>query len=81
MIDGIRKNPPVMVLGFAIAFGLTGAAITAIHALRNDPTLLLYNKKENPYPWLNVSQGTNIKFHAVNQKFDASIKKGFSEKN
>jgi hypothetical protein len=45
--------------------------------LRNDPTLLLVNKAKNPYPWLNVDQGTNIKLYAVNAKFDKSVEKGF----
>ncbi|KAJ3202192.1 hypothetical protein HDU83_005936 [Entophlyctis luteolus] len=79
MLNGIRNNPPVMLLVFAVSCGLGGAAFTATHFFRNDPTLLLVNKKKNPYPWLNVDQGTNIKFYSVNQKFDASIKKGYRD--
>ncbi|CAG8570758.1 3956_t:CDS:2 [Paraglomus occultum] len=29
-----------------------------------------WDRKNNPYPWLNVDQNTQVKLIAINQKFD-----------
>ncbi|KAJ1538785.1 hypothetical protein HK405_013481 [Cladochytrium tenue] len=75
----LRANPPLYLLLGAVAFGVGGGLFFIQRNLRNDPTLVLVNKANNPYPWMHVSQGTNIKLYAVNQKFDASVKKGLDE--
>ncbi|KAI9352565.1 hypothetical protein BDR26DRAFT_194397 [Obelidium mucronatum] len=79
MYKAIGQNPPIMLLIAAVGFGLSAAAYTGAHFFRNDPTLLLTNKKANPHRWNDIDQGTNIKFYSVNQKFDKSVKKGYRE--
>ncbi|KAJ3067880.1 hypothetical protein HDU98_008941 [Podochytrium sp. JEL0797] len=80
--EGIRRNPPVYLLFTAIGFGISFAAYTGVHFFRNDPTLLLKDKKTIPHPWQLMDQGTNIKFnsfHNVNQKFDKNVRKGYHD--
>ncbi|KAI8607733.1 hypothetical protein BC830DRAFT_1157948 [Chytriomyces sp. MP71] len=79
MIEAIRKNPPIMLLVGAVTFGLGIAGATTWHAMRNDPTLLLVNKKARPHPWLDMDQTKNIKFYAVNNKFDRIERKGYHD--
>ncbi|KAJ3237228.1 hypothetical protein HDU81_009850 [Chytriomyces hyalinus] len=79
MMAAIARNPPVMLLVGAVTFGMGIAGVTGFHAMRNDPTLLLVNKKTNPHPWLNMDQTKNIKFYAVNNKFDKVERKGYHD--
>ncbi|KAJ3319849.1 hypothetical protein HDU76_000435, partial [Blyttiomyces sp. JEL0837] len=79
IIQQFRANPPLTLLALAVTFGVGLGAFTIQNVLRRDPSLVLVNKKANPYPWLHVSQGENLKLYAVNQKFDSSITKGWKD--
>ncbi len=64
------KHPYLMLLIGAVSGGVGLAFGLGTHILRNDPTLTLTNKKENPYPWIHVPQSRNLKLYAVNNKFE-----------
>jgi hypothetical protein len=64
------KHPYLVMLVGAVSGGLGLAFFLGTHKIRNDPTLLLTNKKENPYPWIHVPQSRNLKLYAVNNKFE-----------
>ncbi|TPX70378.1 hypothetical protein SpCBS45565_g01803 [Spizellomyces sp. 'palustris'] len=66
----LKANPPLVLLVGAVGAGLGAGAFMVTHFLRNDPTVVLTNKKGNPYPWLHVNPDKNLKLYAVNQKFD-----------
>ncbi|KAG8904810.1 hypothetical protein FRB99_001116 [Tulasnella sp. 403] len=58
--------PIYVVMGVAI-----GGATWYLTRLARSPDVV-WDRKNNPTPWLNVEQGTNTKMHAVNQTFDKS---------
>ena len=62
------KHPYLAFLVGAVSGGLLLGGSYLVHILRNDPTMLLRNKKENPYPWVDVPQQKNLKLYAVNNK-------------
>lgn len=62
------RRPYLTILVAAVGGGIMLGASFLTHILKNDPTLLLRNKKENPYPWINVPQTRNLKLYAVNNK-------------
>ncbi|KAH6574768.1 hypothetical protein BASA50_007106 [Batrachochytrium salamandrivorans] len=64
-------KPELAVLVGAVFMGLGGASFMLYRSLATDPTIQLYNKRENPYPWLKVAQDQNIKMYAVNNKFES----------
>ncbi|KAJ3305620.1 hypothetical protein HDV03_001265 [Kappamyces sp. JEL0829] len=45
-------------------------ALLVVRILKTDPTMVLTNKRENPYPWIHVPQNQNLKLFAVANKFD-----------
>ncbi|KAI8592189.1 hypothetical protein HDU88_005069 [Geranomyces variabilis] len=68
----LRANPPLVLLCMAVGAGLGGGVFMMSHILRNDPTVVLANKKNNPHPWLHVGQDRNLKLYSVKQKFEKS---------
>ncbi|KAG9011135.1 hypothetical protein FRB90_007455 [Tulasnella sp. 427] len=58
--------PIYAVIGIAV-----GGATWYLTRLARGPDVI-WDRKNNPQPWLNVDQGTNTKMMAVNQKFDKS---------
>ncbi|KAK6095312.1 hypothetical protein BDV3_006318 [Batrachochytrium dendrobatidis] len=64
-------NPVIAILVSAVSLGLGGGTFMIFNALTRDPTVALFNKRENPFPWLNVAQDQNIKLYAVNNKFES----------
>ncbi|KAJ3103189.1 3-dehydrosphinganine reductase [Phlyctochytrium planicorne] len=77
LVSHMKKFYSLQVLVGAVTLGLGGGAFLMQNVLRKDPTIVLVNKSENPFPWLKVDQGTNLKLYAVNQKFDKNVEKGF----
>jgi hypothetical protein len=74
------RNPFLLILGGAVSLGLGGLAYMGYHKIKNDPSLVIFNKKENPYPYLNVKQNENIKLFAVGFKaknYEAKTKETF----
>jgi hypothetical protein len=62
----------------AVSFGLAGLGFMGYHKIKNDPTLVIMDKVNNPSPYLHVRQNENLKLYAVNQKFeDNSLRKFF----
>ena len=54
--------------------GATAGIALSVRNLRKDPQLVWYNRHGNPFPWLNVAQGENLKLIAASRKFDESNK-------
>ncbi|KAF0403435.1 hypothetical protein F8M41_009244 [Gigaspora margarita] len=54
-------------------YAVTGVAVVGaswyLTRLARGPDVI-WDKKNNPTPWNNVDQGTQVKLMAVNQKFD-----------
>ncbi|KAI8849275.1 hypothetical protein BC829DRAFT_443096 [Chytridium lagenaria] len=73
----LRKYYSLQVLVVAVGVGCGAGVFMMQNVLRRDPTIVMFNRKENPYPWLSVGQADNLKLYAVAQKFDASSDKGF----
>jgi hypothetical protein len=68
MIKKHVKNPLFLTLAASVGFGLSMLAYMGYHKLRNDPTLVILDKKKNPYPYLHVKQNENVKLYAVGFK-------------
>lgn len=73
------KHPYLAFLVLAVGGGLGLGATYLTSILRNDPTMVIKNKKANPYPWVHVDQSKNLKMYAVNNKFDkgSGVKKSY----
>jgi hypothetical protein len=54
--------------------GATAGIALSVRNLRKDPQLAWYNRQENPFPWLHVTQGENLKLVAASRKFDENNK-------
>ena len=72
-------TPYIIVLLTATSAAVGGGIFTGFHFVTSDPTLVVRNKRENPFPWKNLSQSTNIKLHAVSrsQFKDDVVKESF----
>ncbi|TPX58583.1 hypothetical protein PhCBS80983_g03017 [Powellomyces hirtus] len=66
----LKANPPLVLLAGAVGFGLSAAAFIGTHILKNDPTVVLRRKKDDPYPWIHVTPDQNLKLYSVNRKFE-----------
>eukprot|EP00842_Homolaphlyctis_polyrhiza_P000370 jgi/Hompol1/1333/HPOL_002683-RA len=64
------RAPNLAMLVTAVSLTAACGVTLLFRDLRNDPTVVLIKKNENPYPWLHVPQNKNIKLYAVNRKFD-----------
>ncbi|KAJ3384604.1 hypothetical protein HDU92_003493 [Lobulomyces angularis] len=64
----------VAVVGATAASG----AFIAYHNLQN-PVVVLSNRKENPFPYVNLKQSTNLKLYAVNRKFEGGVKEHYMD--
>ncbi|KAJ3086915.1 hypothetical protein HDU96_004719 [Phlyctochytrium bullatum] len=70
MFSHLKSTPYLAVLASAVGLtALTGGWFIS-HQLRNNPNVVVVNKRQNPFPWLQVDQGTNLKLYAVNRKFE-----------
>ncbi|KAI8832890.1 hypothetical protein BC829DRAFT_448846 [Chytridium lagenaria] len=70
----IKSTPYLTFLVSAVSVAaLTGGWLMS-HRIRNDPNVVIFNRKENPFPWLQVDQGTNLKLYAVHRKFEKEKK-------
>ena len=79
LIQEAVSRPYVILLGLATSAAVGGGLFMGYHFITSDPTLVVRNKRENPFPWKNLSQSTNIKLHAVKktQFKDDVVKKSF----
>ncbi|RKP10141.1 hypothetical protein THASP1DRAFT_28080 [Thamnocephalis sphaerospora] len=62
----VEVAPIVAVLGVAVG----GAAWYVSRLARGSQ--VVWDRRNNPYPWLHVEQTTNQKMFAVNQQFERS---------
>ncbi|KAJ3326066.1 hypothetical protein HDU76_013039 [Blyttiomyces sp. JEL0837] len=75
LIGELPRTPFLVLLVSAVGGTLAAGGLLMAHRIRDDPHLVVVNKKDNPYPWLNVDQNTNLKLYAVNRKFDKNAEK------
>ncbi len=73
----IRKSPRALYHLSAIGLGVTMATTYAAKVLITDPTLVLNEKKSNPYPWIHLPQETNLKLYKVNQRSESGVRKSY----
>jgi len=67
----IKKNwyaPEAIPIYVVMGVAVSGAAWYAARLARGPQ--VVWDRKNNPQPWLNVDQGTQTKMMTVNQKFD-----------
>ncbi|KAL2913822.1 hypothetical protein HK105_206701 [Polyrhizophydium stewartii] len=69
-------KPYIALLVACVGLGCAGSGFLIARNLRTDPTLVIYKKSENPFPWVNVPQDRNLKLYAVANKFET---KGIKE--
>ncbi|KAJ3126971.1 hypothetical protein HK098_006929 [Nowakowskiella sp. JEL0407] len=70
------RTPPIAVLVTAVGLGCVAATGLMIRNLVVDPFIPFRNKRTIPDPWNNMSQNTNLKLYAVNQKFENNPPRG-----
>lgn len=74
------KQPYVVVLLGMMGLGLSYGAFVTVRKLSQDPHVVVFHRHSNPYPWLSVPQGKNLKLMTAKRKFnpeDHTIKPTF----
>ncbi|RUS15494.1 hypothetical protein BC937DRAFT_92371 [Endogone sp. FLAS-F59071] len=60
--------PEVTPLVIIISGALCGAVTMVVHASKAPD--VAWDHKNNPYPWLDVKNGEQVKLYALNQKYE-----------
>ncbi len=73
-------QPYVVVLLGMVGAGTAYGLFLGARNLTRDPHIVITDRRTNPFPWLSVTQGQNLKLMSVNRKWeeDKTVKPTFS---
>ena len=68
------KEPYLLVLGGMMGAGFAFGAFMTVRKLLVDPDVVITHRHSNPYPWLSVPQGKNLKLISAKRQFNEEDK-------
>ncbi len=66
--QGLKQPYAIILLGM-VGVGLSFGAFMTVRKLLLDPDVVIAHRHSNPYPWLSVPQGKNLKLMSARRQF------------